>query len=207
MMSRSEGAWVICQRSVEAPIQLVRVFESWQSTDEDDLVDGCVPMDGSIQAFCETGREWYERYGGLFTGHSSVESFVIDVFCFDPLRGCWHVAKGDTPQVLWPVSMDDYHELADMERDWCEALARILAEVPRAVRGRTILRVPSELRPQFVRWCRAVVRSGGLDECLIRGTRSFREVVRSCADERAWGGCREESFAGGSRRHESGPRV
>lgn len=50
-MSRSEGAWVICQRSVEVPIQLVRVFESWQSTDEDDLVDGCVPMDGNIQAF------------------------------------------------------------------------------------------------------------------------------------------------------------
>lgn len=183
--ARTEGAWVICPSNAVKPVQLVRVIEGWDSVDDEDLVDSCVPMDGSIQAFFEAGRSWEEKYGGHFTGYASVEDFVTDIFHFDPLLGCWRVASGMTARCLWPVTLDDLYELTDMGPSWCEAMARILASVPAERRGRAIMRVPDGLRQQFAIWCRAAVGSGALDGCVIRGTGSFRRVIRECAGERA----------------------
>ena len=181
---RSKGAWVICPAETNRSIELVRVVEAWESVEDEELIDDCIPMDGSIRSFDGAKREWCGRCGGVFVGYSSVDQFVMDVFHFDPMRGCWHVFGGETSQAIWPIDMDDLHELTEMGSSWAEALARILAVIPRKRRGHAIRRVPCELRPQFSRWCRAVVESGGLDECLIRGTSSFRVVVRECAEER-----------------------
>lgn len=183
MYSRTEGAWVICPQRCTSPIQLVRVIEGWMNVDDEDLVDGCVPMDGSIRAFAEVGNQWYEKYGGLFTDYSSVEEFVIDVFRFDPIRGCWHGFAGETDQQLWPIQMDDYSELESMGSYWQEALARILSSIDGKARGRALLRVPLSLRSEFSSWCRSLVDSKEFDEGMVHETQTFRRLVEECANE------------------------
>ena len=191
MRCRTEGAWVICPEEPDSPILLARVCEAWEAVDydedEDDgeghglLVDGCVPMAGSIQAFAEVGGQWYERYGGLFTGYESVERFVREVFRFDPVRGCWRVAEGVTDQTLWPVLLDDCLELENLWPQWCEALARILSAISDGARGTSLSRVPEGLREKFVDWCSTVVESGVFEKGPLLGTPSFQRVVRECA--------------------------
>lgn len=197
MRCRTEGAWVICPEEPDSPIMLVRIMETWEAVDCDEdkdedgdendgdergyLVDGCVPMAGSIQAFAEVGGQWYERYGGLFTGYESVERFVREVFRFDPVRGCWRVAEGVTDQTLWPVLLDDCLELENLWPQWCESLARILSVIPDDARGSTLRRVPEGLRERFADWCGTVAESGALERGPLLGTPSFRRVVRECA--------------------------
>lgn len=183
MRCRTEGAWVICPEEEGKSIQLVRVFETWHSVEDYKLIESCVPMDGSIQAFDEVGICWYERYGGVFTGYETVEKFVEEIFRFDPVRGCWYVAGGVTPQLLWPIALDDFYELEDMGASWCEALARILAAIPGGVRGPAPSRVPRPLAHPFLKWCEKVAPL--LADAPVRGSASFQQVVCECAEPRS----------------------
>lgn len=177
-------SWVICSPSNPIPIQLVRVSESWESVDDEkDLVDGCAPMIGSIQAFSEVGSSWYERYGAFFTGYENAEKLVEEAFDFDPNRGCWHLAKGDTQCEIWPISPDDCESVLDLDEFWPESLVRVLAAIPLEARGETLTRVPPLLRSRFARWCDELADSGQMGTGPLTGGRAFKRVVCDCVKD------------------------
>lgn len=177
-------AWVICSPSNDIPIQLVRVSESWESVDDDeDLVDGCVPMIGSIQAFAEVGSSWYERYGALFTGYDSADTLVEQAFDFDPRRGCWHLTEGDSQCEIWPITFEDCESVLNLDDHWPESMARILAAIPREARRASLDRVPPLLRSRFARWCNDLAESRQLVTGPLTGGPALKSVVTDCVKE------------------------